>query len=88
MRSFRRRDSSMVADPGKAARNEAVSFAIKTRNVPVPGASELAMLAKLPFEVTNQAPPQQAVGYELRFPKQPVSNRPTPQAAGNPTRRD
>jgi hypothetical protein len=40
------------------------------------------------IEARNQAPPQQAVGYELRFPKQPVSNRPTPQAAGNPTRRD
>jgi hypothetical protein len=32
--------------------------------------------------------PQQAAGYELRFSKQPVSNRPTSQAAGNATRRD
>src|ERR1700692_2245921 len=32
--------------------------------------------------------PQQAAGYELRFSKLPVSNRPTPQAAGNATRRD
>ena len=37
---------------------------------------------------SQSSSPPQGAGYELRFSKQPVFDRPTPRAAGNPTQRD